>query len=209
MNYSDLSKANKDIKMTPIKGKQYAEVKERINAFRRLFPDGFIETEILRIDEKGVLAKATAGFNLVSSEGVFQQKIILGTGHAYEFLAKNKNINSMSMIENCETSAVGRALAMIGIGINAAIASYDEMSSAIYSKSEEKNIEPIPETAAEQKAAGEEFIGFCQKNNIKAALAAKHFGLKGKCPAAQTRAALDDLKSMVELNTIPNEWRMN
>ena len=51
MNYTELNKVNKDIKTTNIKGKSYAEVKERVNAFRRLFPEGFIRTSIEKMDE--------------------------------------------------------------------------------------------------------------------------------------------------------------
>ena len=67
----------------------------------------------------------------------------------------------------------------------------------------------IPETDAQRKASGEEFIGFCQKNNLKATAVAKHYGLTGKPKGAQILAALDDLKSMVDLNTIPKDWRMS
>jgi len=216
MNYTDLNKVNKDIKTTNIKGKSYAEVKERVNAFRRLFPEGFIRTSIEKLDEKGILMKAEVGYYEPAGAeadnyypAIVYRTIILGTGHAYEFLAKNRNINSTSMIENCETSAVGRALAMCGIGINASIASYEEVNSAVYAKAEAvKEPEPIPETEAQRKAAGEDFVGFCGKNKLNAALVAKHYGLSGKPKGAAIMAALDDLKAMVDLNTIPTDWRV-
>jgi len=216
MNYTELNKVNKDIKTTNIKGKSYAEVKERVNAFRRLFPEGFIRTSIEKLDEKGILMKAEVGYYEPAGAeadnyypAIVYRTIILGTGHAYEFLAKNRNINSTSMIENCETSAVGRALAMCGIGINASIASYEEVNSAVYAKAEAvKEPEPIPETEAQRKAAGEDFVGFCGKNKLNAAVVAKHYGLSGKPKGAAILAALDDLKSMVDLNTIPTDWRL-
>jgi len=216
MNYTELNKVNKDIKTTNIKGKSYAEVKERVNAFRRLFPEGFIRTSIEKLDEKGILMKAEVGYYEPAGAeadnyypAIVYRTIILGTGHAYEFLAKNRNINSTSMIENCETSAVGRALAMCGIGINASIASYEEVNSAVYAKAEAvKEPEPIPETEAQRKAAGEDFVGFCGKNKLNAAVVAKHYGLSGKPKGAAILAALDDLKSMDDLNTIPTDWRL-
>lgn len=217
MQYKDLSNVNKQIQTVGIKGKQYSPVNERINAFRKLFPEGFIRTSIEKMDEKGILMKAEVGYyEPAGAEAdkyypiIDGRTIILGTGHAYEFLAKNRNINSTSMIENCETSAVGRALAMCGIGINASIASYEEVNSAVYAKAEAvKEPEPIPETDAQRKASGEEFVGFCQKNKLKATAVAKHYGLTGKPKGAQILAALDDLKSMVDLNTIPTDWRMS
>ena len=39
----------------------------------------------------------------------------------------SSNINKTSYVENCETSAVGRALAMLGIGIDTSIASANEV----------------------------------------------------------------------------------
>jgi hypothetical protein len=43
----------------------------------------------------------------------------------------SSNINKTSYVENCETSAIGRALAMLGIGIDTSIASANEVSDAI------------------------------------------------------------------------------
>jgi hypothetical protein len=43
----------------------------------------------------------------------------------------SSRINQTSYVENCETSAVGRALAMLGIGIETSIASSNEVSMAI------------------------------------------------------------------------------
>jgi hypothetical protein len=55
---------------------------------------------------------------------------IVSTGHAHE-VKGSSNINKTSHIENCETSAVGRALAMLGIGIDTSIASANEVETAI------------------------------------------------------------------------------
>jgi len=55
---------------------------------------------------------------------------VIATGHAHEERGSS-NINKTSYVENCETSAVGRALAMLGIGIDASIASANEVSDAI------------------------------------------------------------------------------
>ena len=43
----------------------------------------------------------------------------------------SSNINKTSYVENCETSAVGRALAILGIGIDTSIASANEVEDAI------------------------------------------------------------------------------
>ena len=51
---------------------------------------------------------------------------ILATGHAREE-KEASYINKTSFVENCETSAVGRCLGIIGIGITSAVASAEEM----------------------------------------------------------------------------------
>ena len=55
---------------------------------------------------------------------------IVATGHAQEDKASS-NINKTSYVENCETSAVGRALGFLGIGIETSIATADEVAMAI------------------------------------------------------------------------------
>ena len=55
---------------------------------------------------------------------------VVATGHAHEERSSS-NINKTSYVENCETSAVGRALAMLGIGIDTSIASANEVEEAI------------------------------------------------------------------------------
>ena len=60
---------------------------------------------------------------------------VIAQGHAHE-VRGSSNINKTSYVENCETSAVGRALAMLGIGIDTSIASANEMEEAIAKQQE-------------------------------------------------------------------------
>ena len=119
MEYKDLERVNSEIKTVDIKGKDYAEVPKRVTAFRKLFPDGTIETEIVSVQNGVCVIKAT----------VKAGDVVLGTGHAYE-KEGSTFINKTSYIENCETSAVGRALGFVGIGIETSIASYEEVQNA-------------------------------------------------------------------------------
>ena len=121
MKYLDLAIANEQIKTTDIKGKEYAEVNQRIKVFRMLYPEGSIRTEMLS-NENGVCI-----FRALISDG---KGNILGTGTAYE-KEDSSFINKTSYIENCETSAVGRALGMCGIGIDTSVASAEEVQNAI------------------------------------------------------------------------------
>lgn len=121
IKYTDIAKANETIKTTNIKGKEYAEVNQRIKAFRMVHPNGTITTDIVNIENGIVLMKAS----ITDDEGR-----LIGTGYAYE-KEKSSFINQTSYIENCETSAVGRALGMCGFGIDTSVASAEEVQNAI------------------------------------------------------------------------------
>lgn len=126
MTYEELVKANETITTTPIRGKNYAEVPQRVKAFRMLHPNGGISTEIVSLENGVAVIKATA-FDEAGN--------ILGVGHAYE-KEGNGFINKESYIENCETSAVGRALGFVGLGIDTSICSAEELQNAILNQTE-------------------------------------------------------------------------
>lgn len=128
IKFEQIAKANENIKTTDIKGKEYAEVNQRIKAFRMVYPNGAIITDILNLENGTVVIKAT-----VYDE---DQKII-GTGIAYE-KENSTFINKTSYIENCETSAVGRALGMCGFGIDTSVCSAEELSNALLNQNQNK-----------------------------------------------------------------------
>lgn len=117
MDFEELQKVNKKLKKTDIKGKDYVEVNQRILGFRQLYPNGTIETEIISNDNGVVTIKA------IVKDG----ERVLATGHAQE-KENSSYINTVSYIENCETSAVGRALGILGIGTDTSVRSLDEMT---------------------------------------------------------------------------------
>lgn len=124
MQYEELKKANEAISTLKISGKEYAEVNQRIKAFRMVFPDGFIKTELVSNDGGVAIFRARVGYY-----GMDDKEVILGTGTAYE-KEGSTFINKTSYIENCETSAVGRALGMLGIGVDTSVASAEEVQNA-------------------------------------------------------------------------------
>ena len=125
MTFKDIQRVNEGIKTTDIKGKAYAEVNQRIKAFRQLYPDGFIKTELVSIESGICIMRATVGYCTENGD-----RRTLATGTAYE-KEDSSFINKTSYIENCETSAVGRAIGMLGIGIDTSVASYEEVANAI------------------------------------------------------------------------------
>ena len=108
-------------KTVNIKGKEYVEVNERVKYFREEYKGWAIETEMLSNDDGVCVFKA-----IIKDEA----GAIKAVGHAYE-KESSSFINKTSYIENCETSAVGRALGFLGIGIDASIASSDEVMNAM------------------------------------------------------------------------------
>ena len=85
------------------------------------YPGGCIETEMVS-NENGLCIFRAKIFN--------EEGKLLATGTAYE-KESSSFINKTSYIENCETSAVGRALGMAGFGIDTSIASANEVLNAI------------------------------------------------------------------------------
>lgn len=87
-------------------GKKYTEVFVRVEAFRKAFGTSLgINTEILVDDGTRVVVKAT----VVNAAG-----FIIGSGFAEEIRGQG-NVNKTSALENGETSAIGRALASLGL----------------------------------------------------------------------------------------------
>ena len=154
ITYEDISRVNAEIDMIDLHGKDYAIVAERVTAFRKLYPEGFIKTSIVSITEKTVLIRACAGY--YREDG---SETIMATGSAQETFGKG--VNATNPIENCETSAVGRCLGFMGIGSKGDIASAEELVNSIVKKREaikEFNETGKDEIAAEKIAALDEQI---------------------------------------------------
>lgn len=136
VTYYDIKNVNEKMHFTTVQKKPYAEVPQRVQGFRMLYPEGFITTEILSLEDGVCVIRATAGYYTVSGE-----KMVLGTGTAYE-KEGSSFINKTSYIENCETSAVGRALGFLGIGSETSIASAEEVTNAINNQKDDDVLKP-------------------------------------------------------------------
>lgn len=138
ITFEDIQKANETINTTNIKGKDYAEVNQRIKAFRMVYPTGVIETEMVQNENGICIFRAVVGYR--ENDELFK----LATGTAYE-KEGSTFINKTSYIENCETSAVGRALGMAGFGIDTSVASAEEVQNAIANQKGDFTDMPIQE----------------------------------------------------------------
>ena len=117
------------LKTVNIKGKPYVEVNERVKYFLATKKRYTLETEIIDFTSEYCVMKA-----MVKNE----VGVIVSTGHAHEIFGSTF-INKTSYVENCETSAIGRALGFIGIGIDTSIASADEVKQAIKQQTKKKS----------------------------------------------------------------------
>jgi hypothetical protein len=109
-----------------IQGKEYITVNERIKEFRKLHPNGQILNQVLANADNQVMFQCK----------IIVDGVLVATAHAYE-KEGSSFINKTSYIENCETSAVGRALGLFGIGIDTSIASAEEVGNAVKQQKED------------------------------------------------------------------------
>ncbi len=147
------------LKTVNIKGKEYVEVNERLKHFRSTLKDWCLTSDIVELDEKRCVIKATVWDDNGN---------IRATGHAYE-TEGSSFINKTSFIENCETSAWGRALANLGIGLDTSVASYEEVANAVKQQAE---------PAAKPKLDEDKF-----NNMLKAIEQGKGDAVKAKMPS--------------------------
>lgn len=140
------------MKTVNIKGKEYIEVNERLKYFRseKKYEGYSLESEVISLENGVITIKAI----IKDANGV-----VKATGLAQE-KESSSFINKTSFVENCETSAWGRALGNLGIGIDTSIASAEEVQNAIenqqnavepkkqYKKTTEKSVE-LPQPLSE------------------------------------------------------------
>ena len=145
ITFEQIQEANKSIKTTDIKGKEYAEVNQRIKAFRMVYPNGCIRTEIESLNN---------GICLMRAYITDENGKMIATGTAYE-KEGSTFINKTSFIENAETSAIGRALGMAGFGIDTSVASKEEVENAIAQQEADKPVDKATAKAFKDRCKGD------------------------------------------------------
>ena len=149
------------LKTIDIKGKEYVLVNERIKAFWELHPCGRIITE---------LKEWIDGFCIIRAEVYLnkEDERPAATGLAYE-RESSSFINKTSYIENCETSAVGRALGILGIGIDTSVASAEELEIAIENqkKIDSTKIQALERAISNRNISSDKVTEVLEKFNYK------------------------------------------
>ena len=140
ITYEQIQKVNEELTGIDVKGKNYVMVPQRVTAFRKIFPDGFIRTKLLSLEDGVCVMQAEVGTYIDN----YHNEMILATGFAYE-KETSSYINKTSYIENCETSAVGRALGFLGLGIEGGgICSAEELANALNNQQKKPDIPNNP-----------------------------------------------------------------
>ena len=143
-----------------IKGKDYVPVNERLKAFRsaKEFAGWQLITKLHQLDSEVCTMEA----QVLTKEG-----LLIANGFASERRNQSGSlVNATSYVENCETSAWGRALGNLGIGIDSSICSAQELLWALEQQSapnaqkrpaertkaqSSTNVQPAKNNAAETK----------------------------------------------------------
>jgi hypothetical protein len=120
------------LKTVNIKGKEYVEVNERLIYFRKTYPKFSLTTDVVEKTDQSITILAS----ILNEEGR-----VIANGIAEE-IKGSTFINKTSYVENCETSAWGRALANFGIGIDSQVCSYEEVANAKLNQDKPKEDKP-------------------------------------------------------------------
>lgn len=108
------------LKTIKLQGKEYVQVAERIKWFRENIKTGSIQTSV----------EFKEGNRALFTAKIYVDGHLVSTGHGM------KNIVNEFELEKAETRAIGRALGIYGIGIEAGVSTYEEVREAIGGKDE-------------------------------------------------------------------------
>ena len=172
------------MKTVNIHGRPYVTVSERLAHFRTCGDyDGWaIRTEIIFNQDSVCVFRA---------EVADLDDRVIATGHARE-REGDSQINKTSYLENCETSAVGRALGTMGIGIDGSIASAEEVQTAIINQDRPTEA-ARPATNLKESTPRPEFTQHAQNKSIFKGV------LKKKIAACKLRVNLTDKGAMTAI----------
>jgi hypothetical protein len=163
----------------------YETVESRLEKWHDKFPDSRVETELIEASNTRFVVFA----KLFKTEADPKP---CATGLAFETITE-KGVNSTSALENCETSAIGRALANAGFAAKGKRASREEMA---------KVVNPAPSSFKDKLEAKQNIYGKSGRSAaIETALRSSFEADKDVAPVAWT---VGDVVDQIGSST-PNE----
>jgi len=139
-----------------VKGNLYVLVKDRVAYFNEKYPNGMIQTKVEQIERGLWISEA-----IVTPDYTKPSRFFTGHSQARE---DQSMINKTAAAENCETSSVGRALALMGIGVVESIASADEVVKAI---TQAPTTKAILANAQAKRESGMTLDHVCLEHNVQ------------------------------------------
>ena len=143
-------------KAIDIKGKKYVLVSDRILYFNETYKNGMIQTSMKSdsgANQVVIMAKVTPDSDKLDRYFTGYSQAVVGEGL----------VNKTAALENAETSAVGRALAMMGIGVIDSVASVDEMNKA----GATPTFKPEPNDIMDKAMTEQKVCGKCGAKMVK------------------------------------------
>ncbi len=189
VTFEQIAQANRSLKLTPVRGKDYVEVNQRIKGFRQVYPTGWITTDIVRETDGFIIIKARCGYRDKDTGQMF----VLAEGTAFEERTSSP-INRTSYIENCETSAWGRALGAAGFGIDTAVCSADEMNGVVEIEKDQMRDDGYDPDAKVKPETAKYIVNVMPADRLQKML--DHYGVKyvAELTASQAGEVLQILK---------------
>ena len=145
-----------------IHGKEYYTVVERMKIMLKDTNKYSIHTELIKLEAGIVVVKAI----LDTERGTY-------TGHAMEEIGSSQ-INKTSALENCETSAIGRALSSAGY-FGSEFCSANELENALNQQSKPTK-KPDAIAQAEKTFGKDNVVAFPETDNVNTINFGKHKG---------------------------------
>lgn len=124
--------------------KDYIQVKDRVQSFYKDNPDGRVQTEMVHLSDTLVIMKASV------YRGPDDPRPT--TGHAWGHIPGLSRFTQFSELQNAETHAVGRALAMCGYHVSVSMATRDEIEATMPDAEPQAFNAPRPAAAPVQPA---------------------------------------------------------
>jgi hypothetical protein len=120
----------------------YETVEVRLEKFIKDFPDFRVSTELESFANNKYIVKAYLYKSMADN-------VAFSTGYAEETVSE-RGVNSTSALENCETSAIGRALANAGYAAKGKRPSREEMAKVVAPKPPKPSVAEVQAKPEEQ-----------------------------------------------------------